>query len=125
MFELADTVIKFDGPCPVALFVSAPNRDEALVLKVAAMVFGLIIVVMVAGPYFHFNPVIPILLILGFGIYMVGRIGGPSLPSDANVGLGSNYGIYLDREDFVRPDPDSHSGGHLRDGVDPNDPKAR
>ena len=43
-------------------------------LKVAAMVFGLIIVVMVAGPYFHFNPLIPILLILGFGVYMVGRI---------------------------------------------------
>jgi len=36
------------------------------VLKVAAMVFGLIIVVMVAGPYFHFNPVIPIFVILGF-----------------------------------------------------------
>jgi hypothetical protein len=95
------------------------------VLKVAALVFGLIIVVMVAAPYFHFNPVIPIFVILGFGIYMVGRIGGPQLPADTQVGFGNTYGVYLHREDFVPPDPDSHSGGHLRDGVDPNDPKAR
>ena len=94
-------------------------------LKVAALVFGLIIVVMVAAPYFHFNPLIPILLILGFGVYMVGRIGGPQLPEGTHLGFGDTYGVYLDREDFVLPDPDSHSGGHLRDGVDPNDPKAR
>jgi hypothetical protein len=100
-------------------------KNEALVLKIAALVFGLIVAVMVAGPYFHFNPAIPIFFVLGFGVYMVGRIGGPLLPDDAHVGTGSNYGIYLDREDFVRPDPDSHSGGHLRDGVDPNDRQAR
>jgi hypothetical protein len=29
----------------------------------------------------------------------------------------------LHRDDFVSPDPDFHSGGHLRDGVDPNEPK--
>jgi hypothetical protein len=109
----------------VVLFGCTSNRDEALVLKVAALLFGLIIVVMVAAPYFHFNPVIPIFVILGFGIYMVGRIGGPQLPADTQVGFGNTYGVYLHREDFVPPDPDSHSGGHLRDGVNPNDPKAR
>jgi hypothetical protein len=31
----------------------------------------------------------------------------------------------LDRDDFVPPDPDAHSGGHLRDGLDPNERKAR
>ena len=62
-------------------------------LKVAAMVFGLIIVVMVAGPYFHFNPLIPILLILGFGVYMVGRIGGPQLPDGTQVGFGDTPGF--------------------------------
>jgi hypothetical protein len=56
---------------------------------------------------------------------MVGRIGGPQLPEGTQVGFGDTYGVYLHREDFVLPDPDSHSGGHLRDGVDPNDPKAR
>ena len=94
-------------------------------LKVAALVFGLIIVVMVAGPYFHFNPLIPILLILGFGVYMVGRIGGPQLPEGTQLGFGNTYGVYPHREDFVLPDPDSHSGGLLHDGVDPNDAKAR
>jgi hypothetical protein len=56
---------------------------------------------------------------------MIGRIGGPLLPADTQVGPGSEYGVYLDRDDFVPPDPESHSGGHLRDGVDPNEPKAR
>lgn len=56
---------------------------------------------------------------------MIGRIGGPLLPADTQVGPGSEYGIYLDRDDFVPPDPESHSGGRLRDGVDPNEPKAR
>jgi hypothetical protein len=95
------------------------------VLRLLALVVGLIIAIMVAGAYWHFNPAIPIFLILGFGVYRVGRIGGPSLPADTRVGPGSNYGIYLDRGDFVPLDPDSHSGGHMRDGVDPNEPKPR
>jgi ABC-type branched-subunit amino acid transport system permease subunit len=95
------------------------------VLKLLALVIALIIAAMVAGAYLHFNPAIPIFVILGFGIYMVGRIGGPRLPDGSHAGFGYTYGIYLHREDFVPPDPDSHSGGHLRDGVDPNEPKAR
>jgi hypothetical protein len=95
------------------------------VLRLLALVVESIIAVMIAGAYWHLNPVIPIFLILGFGIYMIGRIGGPLLPADTQVGPGSEYGVYLDRDDFVPPDPESHSGGHLRDGVDPNEPKAR
>jgi hypothetical protein len=95
------------------------------VLRLLAPVVGSIIAVMIVGAYWHLNPVIPIFLILGFGIYMIGRIGGPLLPADTQVGPGSEYGVYLDRDDFVPPDPESHSGGHLRDGVDPNEPKAR
>jgi hypothetical protein len=98
---------------------------QAPVLRLLALVIGLIIAAMVAGDYWHFNPAIPIFLILGFGVYMVGRIGGPSLPAGSQVGLGTSYGIYLDRDDFVPPDPDAHSGGHLRDGLDPNERKAR
>jgi len=114
-------LIKFDGSYVDVFFVCTPNTNEALALKVAALVFGLIIAVMVA--IFISNPLIPILLILGFGVYMVGRIGGPQLPEGTHLGFGDTYGVYLDREDFVLPDPDSHSGGHLRDGVDPNDQK--
>src|SRR4029077_2110297 len=52
-------------------------RTEAVpVLKLLALVIALIIAAMVAGAYLHFNPAIPIFIILGFGIYRVGRIGG-------------------------------------------------
>jgi hypothetical protein len=41
---------------------------------------ALIALALVAGAYLAFNPAIVIFVILGFGIYMVGRIGGPALP---------------------------------------------
>jgi hypothetical protein len=75
------------------------------VLKLLALVIALIIAAMVDGAYLHFNPAIPIFVILGFGIYMVGRIGGPRLPDGSHAGFGNTYGIYLHREDFVPPDP--------------------
>ena len=101
------------------------GRVDTSVLKLLALVVALIIPAMVACAYLHFNPAIPIFIILGFGIYTVGRIGGPLLPPGTHAGFGDTYGVYLHRDDFVPPDPDSHSGGHLRDGVDPNEPKAR
>jgi hypothetical protein len=51
----------------------------------------------------------------------VGRIGGPQVPEGSLLGW-SGHGIYVHGQDFVPPDPDSHGGGNLRDGVDPNDP---
>jgi hypothetical protein len=42
-----------------------------------------------------------IFIILGFGIYMVGRIGGPQLPPGTHVSFGDTHGIYLERRDFV------------------------
>jgi hypothetical protein len=103
----------------------ALHTEGQSVLKLLALVIGLIVGTLVAGAYFHLNPAIPIFLILGFGVYMVGRIGGPLLPPGTPMGPGSEYGVYLEHQDFVPPDPDSHSGGHFRDGVDPNDPNAR
>jgi hypothetical protein len=101
------------------------GRVESSVLKLLALVVALIIAAMVACAYLHFNPAIPILIILGFGIYMVGRIGGPQLPQGTHVSFGNAHGVYLHGRDFVPPDMDSHGGGNLRDGVDPNEPKAR
>jgi hypothetical protein len=123
-------LFQFIVPIVTVIFVVGaalwtPNEDKPPVLRLLALVIGLIIAAMVAGAYWHFNPAIAIFLILGFGVYMVGRIGGPLLPASSQVGPDSTYGIYLDRDDFVPPDPDSHSGGHLRDGVDPNERKAR
>ena len=90
-------------------------------LKLLALVIGLIVAAMVAGAYLHLNPAIPIFIILGFGIYMVGRIGGPALPEGSHL-WGDTYGVHLNARDFVSPDSNSHSGGHLRDGVDPDAP---
>jgi hypothetical protein len=81
----------------------------------------LIAAAFVAGAYFDFNPAIPTFVILAFGIYKVGSIGGPILPDDAQVSFGDTYGVYLEGQDFVPRDTDSHSGPNFRDGVDPSD----
>jgi hypothetical protein len=110
-----------------------PRQDEnGTLIKLLIVVMLLIIGAMVAGAYFGFSPVIPIFVILGFGIYMVGRIGGPKLPEGTHVSFGDTYGVYLHREDFVPPDTDlkwrqdkeaARAYGTLRDGVDPADPE--
>ena len=88
-------------------------------LRVLGAVILLIIAALVAGAYFHINPALAIFIILGGGIYMVGRIGGPALPEGTQV-WGDTYGVHLDGRDFAPPDG-SHSGGALRDGVVPDD----
>jgi hypothetical protein len=78
-------------------------------LKLLFAVIALIAAAMIAGVYFHFNPVILIFVILGFGLYGVRRIGGPSLPADAPV-IGGGYGIYMRGKDYV-PNNDTTCGG--------------
>jgi hypothetical protein len=65
------------------------------VLKLLALVIALIGAAKIAAACVHFNPAIPIFIILGFGIYMVGRIGGPQLPQDTHVSFGDTHGVYL------------------------------
>jgi hypothetical protein len=95
---------------------------EAPVIKLMLAVILLVFAALVAGAYLGFSPAIPIFIILGFGIYMVGRIGGPPLPENAPLPWGGGHGIYMRGQDYAPPDTDSHSGGNFRDGVDPNDP---
>jgi hypothetical protein len=92
-------------------------------MKLMVAVFLLIVAALVASAYFDFSPAIPIFAILGFGIYMVGRMDSPQLPEGTHVGWGNTYGVHLSGQDFVPPDTSSHSGGNLRDGVDPNEPR--
>jgi len=70
-------------------------------LKLLFAVLALIAAVMIAGVYYDFNPVIPIFVILGFGLYGVTRIGGPALPADAPTVWGGGYGIYMRAKDYV------------------------
>jgi hypothetical protein len=72
--------------------------------KLLLAVIALIAAAMVAGVYFDFNPVILIFIILGFGVYMVGRIGGPLLPADAPVVWGAGHGIYMRARDYSAKD---------------------
>jgi len=83
-------------------------------MKLLFGVIALIAAAMVAGVYFSFNPVILIFVILGFGLYMVGRIGGPLLPEDAPVVWGSGHCVYLRSRDYV-------SGNTSCGGEDPKE----
>jgi hypothetical protein len=78
-------------------------------IKLLLAAVASIIAAMIAGAYFGFNPVILIFAILGLGVYMVGRIGGPALPNGSYVPSTPGYGIYLRGRDYVAGD--SSSGG--------------
>jgi hypothetical protein len=79
-------------------------------MKVLVAVIALIAAAMVAGVYFDFNPVILIFLILGIGMYMVSRVGGPLLPADAPIMWSSGHGIYMRAKDYA-PENDTSCGG--------------
>src|SRR5258707_12458797 len=79
------------------------RMGRGTLIKLLIAVILLIIGAVVAGAYFDFNPAIPIFVVLGFGIYMVGRIGGPQLPEGTHVPFGGTYGVYLHRENFWPP----------------------
>jgi hypothetical protein len=80
-------------------------------LKLLFAVAALIAAVMVAGVYYSFNPLIPIFVILGFGLYGVTRIGGPSLPANAPVVWGGGHGIYMRAKDYVPGAGDNTGNG--------------
>jgi hypothetical protein len=83
-------------------------------LKVLFTVLALVAVAMAAGVHFRFNPAILIFVILGFGIYMVARIGGPPLPKGGYVPWGAGRGIYMRGRDYVQ-DEDADSGEDPRE----------
>ena len=89
--------------------------------------FFTFILSLVACAYLRINPVLPIFVVIGVNLYLLRR-NSPQLHNPANSSEASDFripsanGIYLERADFVAPDRSSHSGGHLRDGVDPNIP---
>jgi hypothetical protein len=83
-------------------------------LKVLFAVIVLIAAVMIAGVHFRFNPAIPIFVILGFGLYMVARIGGPPLPKGGYVPWGAGHGLYMRGSDYVHDD-DPESGEDPRE----------
>ena len=68
-------------------------------MKPLLAVVVLIALVMAAGAYLQFNPVLLIFAILGLGIYWLSR-GSPALPPVNPRPWGSSgQGIYFDRDD--------------------------
>ena len=85
-------------------------------LKLLFAVVALIAAVMIAGLHYNFNPVIPIFIILGLGLYGVTRIGGPALPADAPIICGGGYGIYMRAKDYAPNNNQSCGGEDPREG---------
>src|SRR6516164_3212066 len=94
-----------DGSFPISL-LQPKGMERYSLTKLVVAVILLLIGALVAGACFDFNPAILIFGILGFGLYMVRRIGGPQLPEGTHVSFGDTYGVYLHREHFVPPDTD-------------------
>ena len=85
-------------------------------IKLLVLVIVLIGLGLVAGAYLGFNPALMIFAILGLGIYMVGRIGGPALPSGGKgIHWGSGRGIYFDRGDVRVSGSDTEDVGGSND----------
>jgi hypothetical protein len=84
-----------------------------LLIVVALLIAGVI----AAGAYLDFNPVCFVFAILGFGIFMVGRIGGPALPEGRSTHWGSGHGIYFDSCDVWVTGQNADDERHFRDGM--------
>ena len=67
-------------------------------MKIVIAVVLLIAAALVAGPYFGFNPILPVFAFLGLGIYGVCR-GAPALTWRDGPSWGHGLGIYFDRDD--------------------------
>jgi hypothetical protein len=83
--------------------------------RVVLAVIVLIAAAMAAGVYFNFNAAILIFIVLGFGLYMGTRIGGPQWPKGAYIPWGAGHGIYMRGRDYVQDD-DPESGEDQREG---------
>jgi hypothetical protein len=95
---------------PAARVQGQNPHQEAQVLRLLLAVIVLIAAAMIAGVYLRFNPVILIFVILGFGLYRVTRIGGPTLPADAPIIWGGGHGVFMRAKDYA-PDNDTSCGG--------------
>jgi hypothetical protein len=85
-------------------------------LKLLFAVLALIVLAMIAGAYLQFDPSWPILGILAFGIFMVGRIGDvPPPPGGKPTHWGGGHGIYFDGDDVWVSGSDEEDTRRRRD----------
>ncbi len=87
------------------------------VFRLLIVLVLLIAGVIALGAYLDFNPVIFVFAILGFGIFMDARIGGPALPEGRSTHWGSGHGIYFDRRDVWVAGQDADDEHYFKDGM--------
>ena len=68
-------------------------------MKILLIVIASIGLAMAAGAYFLINPVLLIFIVLGVGLYMLGRTEQPRMPTEGESHWGGGQGIYFDRDD--------------------------
>lgn len=86
-------------------------------MKIALAALVTIVVVLIVGPHFQLNPVLPIFVLLGIGIY--GMCRGeqqPLIRRNGNV-WGHGLGVYFDRDDKLVRGSDSDTPYDVNDGA--------
>ena len=84
-------------------------------MKILLVIFALVVAVIAAGLHFHFNAILPIFAILGFGLFWVTRDPGPPPLKGGYVPWGHGLGVYLRGRDHVQ-DEDPAAGEDSREG---------
>jgi hypothetical protein len=85
-------------------------------MKIAFTAIGLIAAVLVAAPYFNFNPILPVFVLLGLGIYGVCRR-APALTLREGPSWGYGEGIYFDRDDVLVEGREPDTTYNVNDGA--------
>jgi len=85
-------------------------------MKIVFTVIGLIAAVLVAAPYFNFNPILPIFALLGLGIYGVYRR-APALTWREGPSWGHGEGIYFNRDDVLVEGREPDTTYNVNDGA--------
>jgi hypothetical protein len=85
-------------------------------MKIAFIALALIVVVLVLGPHFRLNPILPILALLGLGLYGVTR-DAPVLTWRKGNFWGHGLGIYFDRDDKMVEGLESDTVYNNNDGA--------
>jgi hypothetical protein len=95
--------------------VSRQSKGTALKTTIAALV--MIVVVLIIGPHFHLNPILPIFVLLGVGIYGMYRDEPRALTWRKGNVWGHGLGVYFDRDDGLVQGRESNTVYDVNDGA--------
>ncbi len=86
-------------------------------MKIALAAIVLIAAVLIAAPYFDFNPILPLFALLGLGIYGLCR-GAPMLSWRRGGGFSVfGHGVYVDRDDVWVAGQETEATYNVNDGA--------